>query len=64
MFELILTFLFDVLFYKIGCWSLRVLSFGKLKWDSKGQGNPYLMTLLGFTVFLLVLIIVYYTFNA
>jgi hypothetical protein len=57
--ELIVNFLMEIFFYKIGCWSLWLFSLGKLKWDDKGQGNPYLMSIFGFIVFILLLIIIY-----
>lgn len=53
MFDLLIYFLIEVFFYKLGCWSLWLFSFGKLKWDRNGTGNPFLMSALGLIVFVL-----------
>jgi hypothetical protein len=60
MLELILGFLGDIVFYKLGCWSLRRFSMGHFRWDDNGQRNPYWMSLLGFLVFVLFLVMSYF----
>ena len=51
MIELILQFLAEIIFFKIGCWCLRIFSFGYLKWDAKGQGDHSLVAVFGFLMF-------------
>lgn len=60
MFDAVISFLIDFLFYWIGVATLRLISFGKYR--RKESDNPYLIALLGLlsavvVMFVLVLII-------
>ena len=60
MFDLIINFLAELLCYWIGCFFLKIITFGKF--DSKKNQNPFLVGLFGFICMAGLIVFMYQIF--